>query len=205
MNIFEEVKSRVSTLEAARIHGLKPKKKGAYYYCLCPWHKEKTGSLVIYPGGGFKCYGCGDGGGDSIKLTQKLFDLSPIEAARKLAEDFHIPIEEPKLDKSQRKEIAHEIANLNKAADYLSFKLETIYDNLCKFYKLFRDLEEDFKDLDKTDITYQWFRFQLDFFDRHSEKFAMAEIGKQLYYTQNIGELYEDEYREWSRWINQLN
>jgi hypothetical protein len=205
MNIFEEVKSRVSTLEAAKTYGLNLKKKGTYYISLCPWHKEKTGSFTIYPTGGFKCYGCGAGGGDSIKLTQKLFDLSPIEAARKLAEDFHILIVEPKFDKSQRKQIAHEIDTLNKTADYLSLKIESIYDNLCKFFKLFRELEDDFKDFDKADITYQWFRFQLDFFDKYSEKFAMVEIGKQLYYTQNICEIYEDEYREWSRWIRQLN
>ena len=61
MNIFEEVKARVSTLDIARAYGLNPKKKGQHYYCLCPFHNEKDGSLVIYPQGGFKCFGCGEG------------------------------------------------------------------------------------------------------------------------------------------------
>lgn len=205
MNIFEEVKSRISTLEAARMYGLNPKKKGSYYYCLCPWHKEKTASFTIYPNGGFKCYGCGAGGGDSIKLTQIFFDLSPIEAARKLAEDFNISIKETKINISQCKQIAYEISNINKAANYLSSQIEKIHDNLCKFFKMFRELEDDLEEIDKTSIVYQWFRFQLDFFDRYSEKFSTAEIGKQLDYTQNISQIYEDEYREWSIWIKQLN
>lgn len=29
---------------------------------VCPYHSEKTGSCVIYPKGGYYCYGCGSHG-----------------------------------------------------------------------------------------------------------------------------------------------
>lgn len=41
---------------------------------------------------GFYCFGCGEKG-DVIHFIEKLYGISPYEAAKKLAEDFHIPIE----------------------------------------------------------------------------------------------------------------
>lgn len=43
----------------------------------------------------FNCFGCGEGG-DSIAFVSKLFDIDMKAAAEKLADDFHIDIEERK-------------------------------------------------------------------------------------------------------------
>lgn len=37
----------------------------------CPFHMEKTPSCVLFPTGGFKCYGCG-ANGNSIDFILKL-------------------------------------------------------------------------------------------------------------------------------------
>jgi DNA primase len=38
----------------------------------CPFHNEKTPSLVIYPDNSFHCYGCGAHGKGAIDFVMKL-------------------------------------------------------------------------------------------------------------------------------------
>lgn len=68
----------------------------------CPFHKEKTPSFIIYPKS-FYCFGCGEGG-DIITFVEKLFDLSFIEASRKLSDDFRLFLFDEK-SKSKYKKI----------------------------------------------------------------------------------------------------
>jgi len=50
---------------------LELKKEGTNYKACCPFHNEKTPSLVISPAKGkFKCFGCGEGG-DAIEFIKK--------------------------------------------------------------------------------------------------------------------------------------
>ena len=85
---------------------------------LCPFHEEKTGSLVAYPGNPnagpqasraprYQCFGCG-AGGDAIYLAQKLGRLSFPDAARLAAETSRIHglegLEEPREILSQQAE-----------------------------------------------------------------------------------------------------
>ena len=51
----------------------------------CPFHDDKNPSMKVDQR--FHCFGCG-ADGDVIDFTAKLFDLSPKEAAEKLAQDF---------------------------------------------------------------------------------------------------------------------
>ena len=56
--------------------------------CCCPFHSDKTPSMKINETY-YYCFGC-HSTGDVIDFTAKLFDLSPLDAARKLAADFGI-------------------------------------------------------------------------------------------------------------------
>jgi DNA primase len=51
----------------------------------CPFHQERTASLVLFPAGGFKCFGCGKGSGSSIDFLMELGATFPeaIEELRK--------------------------------------------------------------------------------------------------------------------------
>ena len=51
----------------------------------CPFHDDKNPSMKVDQR--FHCFGCGEDG-DVIDFTAKLFNLSPKEAAEKLAQDF---------------------------------------------------------------------------------------------------------------------
>ena len=81
-NVFEAVKLSVRTREAAEFYGIKVSRTGM---ACCPFHDDKNPSMKVDQR--FHCFGCG-ADGDVIDFTAKLFDLSPKEAAEKLAQDF---------------------------------------------------------------------------------------------------------------------
>ena len=81
-NVFEVAKQSVSTREAAERYGIEVRRNGM---ACCPFHNDKNPSMKVDQR--FHCFGCG-ADGDVIDFTAKLFDLSPKEAAEKLAQDF---------------------------------------------------------------------------------------------------------------------
>ena len=81
-NVFEAVKQSVSTRDAAAFYGIEVKRNGM---ACCPFHDDKNPSMKVDQR--FHCFGCG-ADGDVIDFTAKLFNLSPKEAAEKLAQDF---------------------------------------------------------------------------------------------------------------------
>ncbi len=87
--VFEQVKSAVGMKTVTESYGLYIDRGGM---TLCPFHNERTPSAEIYPNS-FHCFGCGTHG-DVIGFTQKLFRLDkPIDAVKKLNEDFGLHIE----------------------------------------------------------------------------------------------------------------
>ena len=84
MKIFETVKQSVTARQAAKAYGLEVDVHGM---ALCPFHDDHHPSLKLDQR--FYCFGCG-ASGDVIDFAARLFDLSPREAAKKLAEDFGI-------------------------------------------------------------------------------------------------------------------
>ena len=85
MNQFESVKAAVPLRQAAENYGLELRRNGM---TCCPFHEDAHPSLKLNEDY-FFCFGCG-ASGDVIDFAARLFDLSPREAAKKLAEDFGI-------------------------------------------------------------------------------------------------------------------
>ena len=84
MNIFKSVKEAVSVMDAASFYGIKVNRSGL---CNCPFHNDKTPSMKVDIR--YYCFGCG-ATGDVIDYVGKLFGLSPLDAAKKIAMDFNI-------------------------------------------------------------------------------------------------------------------
>ena len=82
-SVFEVVKQSVTVREAAEMYGIEVKRGGM---ACCPFHDDKNPSLKLNEDY-FYCFGCG-ATGDVIDFTARLYDLSPKEAAEKLALDF---------------------------------------------------------------------------------------------------------------------
>lgn len=88
MNVFEQVKEAMDMRTVAEGYGLDIDRSGM---CLCPFHAEKTPSAKVYSNNIY-CFGCGTSA-DVISFTQRLFSLSePIEAVKKLNEDYGLHI-----------------------------------------------------------------------------------------------------------------
>lgn len=83
-NIFTTVKAAVTTKQAAEYYGLKVSRNGM---TCCPFHEDRHPSMKVDER--YYCFGCHETG-DVIDFTAKLFGLTPYEAAKKLAWDFHI-------------------------------------------------------------------------------------------------------------------
>lgn len=84
--IFQQVKDTVNIPEAAALYGCPPNRAG---FIRCPFHgggNEKTPSCHLTERY-FKCFACQEGG-DVIKFTARLFDLSPLDAMKRLNTDF---------------------------------------------------------------------------------------------------------------------
>ena len=81
-SVFEVVKQSVTAREAAELYGIAVGRGGM---ACCPFHDERHPSMKVDTR--FHCFGCG-ADGDVIDFTARLYDLSPKEAAEKLAQDF---------------------------------------------------------------------------------------------------------------------
>ncbi len=85
MTIFEAVKSTVTPRMAAEHFGLSVSRNGM---ACCPFHDDRHPSMKFYDDH-FHCFGC-QANGDVIEFTSKLFGITALEAAQKLAADFGI-------------------------------------------------------------------------------------------------------------------
>lgn len=92
MNPFDTVKAAVTPRMAAERYGL-PIQQGSMIRC--PFHADRTPSMKLNEDY-FYCFGCG-ASGDVIALTAQLFNLPPVEAAKKLAADFGITGQKPSI------------------------------------------------------------------------------------------------------------
>ncbi len=115
MNIFLEVKEYLTTRQVAEFYGLQVKRNG---FACCPFHEEKHPSMKLDRN--YHCFGCGVGG-DVIDYVSRMFGLSQYEAALKLIDEFHLPIQgKVKLDRLQKKrfrEVKAEQAHLFRIKD----------------------------------------------------------------------------------------
>lgn len=87
MNVFEEVKARVSIRQAVEASEVKVNRRGQF---VCPFHNDTHPSASIKKDF-FNCFVCGSGG-DCISYTAKFYGLSNFNAAKKLNDDLCLNI-----------------------------------------------------------------------------------------------------------------
>lgn len=88
-SIFSAVKDAVKVSEAAREYGYPPNRSG---FICCPFHAERTPSMKLYDRT-YHCFGCG-AHGSVLDFVGGLFNLSPLEAAKKINVDFGLHLAE---------------------------------------------------------------------------------------------------------------
>ncbi|WP_113633060.1 CHC2 zinc finger domain-containing protein [Pectobacterium peruviense] len=93
---LQHLKAAVSLVEVVRGQGRKVVKRGKDWVALCPFHQEKTPSMVISPDKNlYHCFGC-DAGGSVIDWVIKTEGLSLPHAVDKLRRELgSVPAAEP--------------------------------------------------------------------------------------------------------------
>lgn len=87
INIYEEIRTRVSVPEVAQMVGLSMK----HNFVRCPFHADNDASLRIY-GDHWRCYGCGEHG-DAVALVARYRGISQKQAAAEINERFSLGLD----------------------------------------------------------------------------------------------------------------
>ena len=112
-SFLDELKQR-SDIESVISGYVQLKRQGRTSKGLCPFHSEKTPSMVVYhENQSFYCFGCG-AGGDVISFVMRIENLGYVEAVKFLAERAGMELpEEEREDPSLRiKPLIYEINRL---------------------------------------------------------------------------------------------
>ena len=86
MDIFQEIKERITAKEVAFGYGLAISPKGM---ACCPFHDDRHSSMKIDRN--YYCFACG-AKGDAVNYAAQLYGLSQYDAAKKIIADFRLPI-----------------------------------------------------------------------------------------------------------------
>ena len=142
------IKQSVTLSQACQMYGIDINRQG---FSRCPFHSgDNTPSFKIYPGDrGFYCFGCG-AAGDVIKFVQLLFNLSFIEAVKKLNSDFSLGLgEKPsyaEYRKSRRLQAERDKAKRNKV------RILTELYRLCTLHRIYWQILKNYNGVDPNKI-----------------------------------------------------
>lgn len=91
MRLSEDIKAALSIVDELRRDGHELKKVGPRFFCLCPFHQERTPSYCVTPDTGrFHCFGCGRDG-TVIDYHALRRGITPGQAITELAARLRIP------------------------------------------------------------------------------------------------------------------
>ena len=132
IDIFDEIKARVSMPEVVKYYGFTPNSSGKI---LCPFHSEKTPSCKINEQS-FKCFGC-DIGGDIFDFVEKMENCNRSESLKIVKERFNcnidnnykpvaIPEKKEKPEINQSEFIKNAAQNIENTTYYRGISLETL-------------------------------------------------------------------------------
>lgn len=138
MDLFKAVKENVTARQAAALYGLEIAENGM---ARCPFHDDHTPSLKLDKR--YYCFGC-HATGDAIDFVSAYLQLSPLEAAKRLAADFNIPYNS---DCGVKQDHSVSLAEYRRAQterqEFLDWRRKTLFD-LAGYYRVLEEKKELF-------------------------------------------------------------
>ena len=131
MNVFDAVKQSVTTRQVAEMYGLKIRRNNMVS---CPFHNDRTPSMKV--DNRFHCFGCG-ADGDVIDFVSRLYGISSLEAAQKIASDFGISYDrKPVKAKPKKVVLKKSDAQIYAEAEHRCFRVLSDYYHLLKKWEI---------------------------------------------------------------------
>ncbi len=127
MTVFNAVKQSVTTRQVVEMYGLKIRRNNMVS---CPFHNDRTPSMKV--DNRFHCFGCG-ADGDVIDFVSRLYGISSLEAAQKIASDFGISCDMKKPKKVIRKKTD---AQIYAEAEQRCYRVLSDYYHLLKKWEV---------------------------------------------------------------------
>ena len=131
MDSFDHIRRNLDILLVEQRYGINIDR---HHKALCIYHQDKKPSMS-FKNNRFKCFSCGVGG-SSIDLVQKLFSLEPLQAVKKINDDFGLGLDlktdyKPDMGKIQEMERQRQ---LSRAFDDWIDKTHSTYARLARYY-----------------------------------------------------------------------
>ncbi|MEL7661386.1 CHC2 zinc finger domain-containing protein [Acetobacterium wieringae] len=131
MDSFDHIRRNLDILLVAQRYDINIDR---HHKALCIYHQDKKPSMS-FKNNRFKCFSCGVGG-SSIDLVQKLFSLEPLQAVKKINDDFELGLDlktdyKPDMGKMQEMEKQRQ---LSRAFDDWIDKTHSTYARLARYY-----------------------------------------------------------------------
>lgn len=126
IDVFREVRERVSAEDAARRYGMEFDRRG---WCRCPFHRDKRPSMSFREGR-FRCWAC-NVSGDSIDFTGRLLGLEPMAAVERLDADFALGLPLHRKPTQAQTQEARRRMEIKKAHDEFEKWREAFISKLC--------------------------------------------------------------------------
>lgn len=148
MSLFQAVKQAVDTREAAEVYGLEVNNSGM---AICPFHDDYNPSMKVDER--YHCFAC-QADGDVIDFVANYFELSKIDAAKKIAKDFGIEYQSVGYKKQKSfkkinrpKPVRKEISIDNE----FNKRIRTYNNILCEYKVLLESYKTIFKPIESDD------------------------------------------------------
>jgi hypothetical protein len=195
MNVFDEVKARISISDALAFYGIEMSRANK---ALCPFHNEKTPSFTIYPkSNSWHCFGCGVGG-SSIDFVMNYFGIEPIEAAKKLDSDFNLGIFKEGASQEETNRQSEQHAQ-HQAFKELSLAFESYMNKsftiLCDYLNLLHEWKATYAPQTENEAYNPLFItacHELDYIEHLTDSLLFADFNEQLnFYSTHRTEMIE--------------
>ena len=144
-SVFKVVKQNITARQVAEFYGINVKHNGM---ACCPFHDDKTPSMKLDKR--YYCFGC-HATGDAVDFVSNLFQIGKLEAAKQIAEDFHLDYDRStkhSRDKPATAEQKREMEMRQLIKDFRRWRSKTLSD-LSGDYRLLTEKAERYQPTDR--------------------------------------------------------